>query len=259
MALPAAEADDRAVGKTASSRMQEMPLARKLRAAKPQVRRARRYWASEWSFSRPAGRRSPSGPTRGRRRGRRGRWAPGGGPPRAWRRWSCPAPAGPMSSTASVAPPVPGSAGVRAAARGRPGQLDVSVCPTASLAGAWGRCRSTRGPGPGRVRATAERGRVREGLWPGAGGGGTRPGADGGGLAGGGGGAGCDSPGARGRRGYRGRAGVLGLVRPADVPATGSVGRQRGPHCVLHPVPLRLVTATCAAGRAAVPSRAVSG
>ena len=27
-----------------------MPLARKLRAAKPQVRRARRYWASEWSF-----------------------------------------------------------------------------------------------------------------------------------------------------------------------------------------------------------------
>lgn len=37
-------------GKTASSRMQEMPLARKLRAEKPQVRRARRYCASECSF-----------------------------------------------------------------------------------------------------------------------------------------------------------------------------------------------------------------
>ncbi|MET9053841.1 hypothetical protein ACMZ5F_17945 [Streptomyces rhizosphaericola] len=37
--------------------------------------------------------------------------------------------------------------------------------------------------------------------------------------------------------GYRGRAGVLLLVRPARQTVPGSLGRrQRGPHWVLHPV-----------------------
>ena len=57
--LPAAEADDGRSGKTASSRMQEMPLARKLRAAKPQVRRASRYCASELSFQPDCGSAKP--------------------------------------------------------------------------------------------------------------------------------------------------------------------------------------------------------
>ena len=81
-------------GKTASSMMQETPLARKLRAAKPQVRRASRYWASEWSFHPACGSAKPA-QTHSRTSSRE-TCAVGnrGGPPRAGRR-GLPGPRGP--------------------------------------------------------------------------------------------------------------------------------------------------------------------
>ena len=163
-------------GKTASSRMQEMPLARKLRAAKPQVRRARRYCASEWSFQPDCGSAKPE--RTHSRTSSRLMWAVG------TRRWSAqylatlvlPAPAGPMSSTARVVPRGSERGGGRGAgqATGPPGGSGTwpvvsGTGPRARCCGGagCGRCRG-RVAGPGR-RAGEPGGRRRRGAGAAAG------------------------------------------------------------------------------------------
>ncbi len=87
-----------------------MPLARKLRAAKPQVRRARRYWASEWSFQPAWGSAKPDR-THSRTSSR---LMCAVGTRRVSAQWRAtlvlPAPAGPMSSTATAASAASGAA-----------------------------------------------------------------------------------------------------------------------------------------------------
>ncbi len=173
-------------GKTASSRMQEMPLARKLRAEKPQVRRARRYWASECSFHPVWGSAKPE--RTHSRTSSRLMCAVG------TRRWSAqylatlvlPAPAGPMSSTARVVVVGSGAAaaagGTLGTATGAPGGNGTWPVVSGTGAAAAGGCGPGTGggeagpetgwcgadPGAGCCGAGARRGAV---GWPGAGGG----------------------------------------------------------------------------------------
>lgn len=117
-----------------------MPLARKLRAEKPQVRRARRYCASECSFHPVWGSAKPE--RTHSRTSSRLMCAVG------TRRWSAqylatlvlPAPAGPMSSTARVAEVGSGAAavawGTLGTATGPPG--GSGTCPVVSGGGGTG-------------------------------------------------------------------------------------------------------------------------
>lgn len=129
-----------------------MPLARKLRAAKPQVRRARRYCASECSFHPDCGSAKPE-QTHSRTSSRL-MCAVG----TARRAAQCratvvlPAPAGPISRTASVAAPVPLSAGCgTGSGTGPPG--GSWTCPVESGGGGAG------GPAAGRAPAGSAGGR----------------------------------------------------------------------------------------------------
>ncbi|CAM5616569.1 hypothetical protein STENM223S_07125 [Streptomyces tendae] len=187
-------------------------MARKLRAAKPQVRRASRYCASESSFQPVCGSAKPE--RTHSRTSSRLMCAVG------TRRWSAqylatlvlPAPAGPMSSTASVA-----RRSGRGAAAVAGGTLGTPTGPpggSVSMAGGVRRRAAWRRAGarPGRrgLPGSPAAGRAR-GRGPGGGGG---PGR------------------------LRGRV----TSRRPSVPRL--VGRrQRRTHCVLHPVPLRLVQA----------------
>lgn len=144
-----------------------MPLARKLRAEKPQVRRARRYCASECSFHPVWGSAKPE--RTHSRTSSRLMCAVG------TRRWSAqylatlvlPAPAGPMSSTARVVVVGSGAAavagGTLGTATGPPG--GSGTWPVVSGAGGAGAGWCGAGAGPGCGTGLGAMG------YPGAGGG----------------------------------------------------------------------------------------
>ena len=242
-----------------------MLLARKFRAAKPQVRRARRYCASELSFQPDCGSAKPE--RTHSRTSSRLMCAVG------TRRWSAqylatlvlPAPAGPMSRTASVVDVGVGRAGGGRRARHGDGAARRQLHMTGGVRGAPECC------GP---RGRAGRPVKRRGAAAGPGGGAAARAADA--AVGRGAGPGC-APGrsrvvcGRGSRpvpdpwGCGGsddmrasgvtcaRALATGEPRGAG-PAPAPVGRrQRRPHCVLHPVPLRLVQAIGAGSGAPAP------